>query len=102
MTPEEETAMGAILERLDKIEARLTALENKNQAFRPPTVEQVREYMIQQYGGDHGAEGFVDYYQQVGWVVGKTRKKMRDWQAAVRLWCRDKTKTNGSRTMQLL
>jgi hypothetical protein len=27
---------------------------------------------------------FIDYYQSVGWMIGK--HKMKDWQAAVRTW----------------
>lgn len=60
--------------------------------FKPPTVEEVREYAAsyaEQKGLDHSAfdaERFVDYYASNGWKVG--RNAMRDWKAAVRDWVR--------------
>ena len=53
--------------------------------FRPPTVEEVRDY-VQQKGYPVDAEMFVDFYASKGWMVGKNR--MKDWQAAVRTWKR--------------
>ena len=29
---------------------------------------------------------FIDYYSSIGWKVGKTKKQMKDWKAAVRTW----------------
>lgn len=37
---------------------------------------------------DAHAEAFFDYYESVGWTVGKN-KPMRDWQAAARRWVRE-------------
>ncbi|MCD8383881.1 MAG: helix-turn-helix domain-containing protein [Clostridiales bacterium] len=51
----------------------------------PPTVEEVRAYCREQ-GYAIDPEGFVDYYQARGWMLGNTR--MRDWRAALRSWAR--------------
>lgn len=56
--------------------------------FTPPTIDQVAAYMAElRYPGD--AARFVDYYEACGWVVGKSCKPMRSWQAAVRTWARN-------------
>lgn len=66
--------------------------------FTPPTVEQIAEY-CREKGYDMSAEEFVDYYRSVGWIVGKSGKKMKDWKAAVNGWYRREQKntkpTNG-------
>ncbi|MCR9202897.1 MAG: hypothetical protein NXI04_29990 [Planctomycetaceae bacterium] len=51
--------------------------------FKPPTVEQVREY-CQERGNSVDAEAWIDFYTSKGWMVGKN--KMKDWKAAVRTW----------------
>ena len=49
----------------------------------PPAFEDVQDYCLSRRNGiDSGA--VLDYYESVGWMVGK--KKMKDWQAAVRTW----------------
>lgn len=55
--------------------------------FVPPTVEQVQEY-IKQNGMDIDPAEFVDYFESVGWTIGKASKPMRDWKSAVRNWWR--------------
>ena len=45
--------------------------------FKPPTIaEVVKEFP------DIDAQGFIDFYQSKGWMVGKV--KMKDWRAAAR------------------
>lgn len=57
----------------------------KNNRFIPPTVEEVRQYCIENnYSLD--AQRFVDFYECKGWMVGKN--KMKNWKAAVRTWVR--------------
>ena len=53
----------------------------------PPKPEWVKEYVAAQ-GFTVDAERFVDFYQAKGWKVGKN--PMRDWQAAVRTWAKDR------------
>lgn len=53
--------------------------------FVPPTVEEVKQYCIENnYSLD--AQRFVDFYECKGWMVGKN--KMKNWKAAVRTWIR--------------
>lgn len=55
--------------------------------FIVPTLEEIEEYCHER--GNHvNPERFFDYYQSVGWTVGKG-KPMRDWHSAIRVWERD-------------
>ncbi len=56
-----------------------------------PTVDEITSYCLHRENRIN-PEQFFDYYQSCGWVVGKSRKPMKDWQAAVRTWERDKPK----------
>ena len=51
--------------------------------FKPPTVEEVKEYCIERQN-NVDPERFIDYYTANGWYVGKN--KMKEWKAAVRTW----------------
>ncbi len=51
--------------------------------FQKPTVEEVKKYCEERKNGVN-AEKFVDYYDSIGWLVGK--KPMKDWKACVRTW----------------
>lgn len=57
--------------------------------FQPPTVQQVKDYALAN-GLSLDADRFCDFYGSKDWMVGKN--KMKDWQAAVRNWCRNKDK----------
>lgn len=52
-----------------------------------PSVEEIRDYCAERKNNIN-ADEFFDYYESVGWMVGK--KKMTDWRAAVRTWERNK------------
>lgn len=56
--------------------------------FTPPTLMKVSEYMQEQEFKNIPDEAmkFIDHYESVGWLVGKT--KMKCWKAAVRQWKR--------------
>jgi len=54
-----------------------------------PTFDEVQFYCLSRRNGIDPA-AFIDYYDSVGWMVGK--KKMKDWQAAVRTWERRERK----------
>lgn len=56
-----------------------------SKAFVPPSVDSVHAYM-ESIGYDGDAQRFVDHYTTNGWVVGKSKAKMKDWQSAVRTW----------------
>ena len=51
--------------------------------FRIPTAVEVREYALS-LGYPINGERFVNYYEQKGWMIGKS--PMKSWKAAVRLW----------------
>lgn len=55
--------------------------------FKPPTVEEVREYCTER-NNRVDPERFVDFYTANGWVQGKG-KPIKDWKAAVRNWERN-------------
>lgn len=70
----------------DSIENRADAppAPGKSDRFRPPTVEEVTEY-VREKGLTVDPEHFVDYYTARGWTLGKGQH-MKDWQAAARTW----------------
>ena len=60
--------------------------KKRGSAFVPPTVEEVRQYIIEK-GFHFDASAFVSFYESKGWMVGKN--KMKDWAAACRTWERN-------------
>ncbi len=67
-----------------------------SQKFTPPTPEEVQEYCNERQNNIDG-QGFCDYYQSNGWMVGKN--KMKDWKAAVRTWERNNKNNNGKQSI---
>lgn len=69
--------------------------------FRPPTLQEVREY-CEARGNGISAERFIDHYSANGWKVG--RNPMKDWKSAVRNWERnefaDKKPKDANENMQ--
>ena len=55
--------------------------------FKKPTIDDVRNYCLERNNKIDPQE-FIDYYETVGWIVGKN-KPMKDWKAAVRTWERN-------------
>ncbi len=60
--------------------------------FSPPSVEEVKQYCLEQ-GYTVSAEHFMDHYESNGWMVGKNR--MKNWKAAVRNWNRKEQMYDG-------
>lgn len=59
--------------------------------FIPPTEEDVRKY-VEEKGYHINVKSFINYYESVGWKVGKN--PMKNWKAAVTNWeTRDKEKS---------
>ena len=83
--------------RLDKISIDKNSVDTGNgykgtQAFRPPTVDDIKAYCLERNSAVD-ADRFFDFYESKGWMVGKN--KMKDWKAAVRNWeRRDKPREN--------
>lgn len=65
----------------------------------PPPVRLVELYCRQRKNGID-PRAFLDHYETCGWVQGKGRKPIKDWQAAVRTWesTRKKEKDNSDPT----
>ena len=69
-----------------------------NTRFIPPTIEEVKAYI-----SDNGylyvdAEAFINYYESIGWKVGKNNAPMKDWRASVRSWQSRKKKESIQQT----
>ena len=60
----------------------------KSTRFIPPSVEEVKAYCEERKNGID-PEHFVDYHIAIGWVVGKNKKPMKDWEAVIRTWERN-------------
>lgn len=55
----------------------------KSRAFRPPSLQDVRDYCIERKN-NVDPEQWYAFYESKGWMIGKN--KMNDWKAAVRTW----------------
>lgn len=53
--------------------------------FQRPTAEEINAY-CKERGISIDAEAFIDYYETVGWLVGKARTPMHNWRSAVNNW----------------
>lgn len=58
-------------------------IEKKEKKFIKPTLEEVQEYCNERKN-NIDAQNFIDYYDSVGWKVGKN--PMKDWKASIRTW----------------
>jgi predicted phage replisome organizer len=65
----------------------------KSKVFVKPTVEEIRTYCNERKN-NVDAETFFDFYESKGWLIGKN--PMKDWQAAVRTWERDRSRGSGN------
>jgi len=59
--------------------------KSRNKKFLKPTVNEVAEYCRQRRNGID-PQYFWDTNEGKGWLVGNTKTPMRDWQAVVRTW----------------
>ena len=63
--------------------------------FTKPTLEEVEQY-CKERNNNINPQTFIDYYESVGWKVGKS--SMKDWKACVRTWeNKEKQKNNNSK-----
>lgn len=60
--------------------------EKNKSRFTKPTIEEVKTYCLERKNHVNH-QGFFDFYESKGWVVGKS--PMKSWQAAVRTWERN-------------
>lgn len=52
---------------------------------RPTSAKEVSEY-AKSINFNLDGQKFMDHYESVGWVYGKSRHPIKDWRAAVRIW----------------
>lgn len=86
------------IEYIENIEIKNSKnINNKSSStFTPPTVDDVERYCDEKGIFGFDAAHFIDYYESVGWMVGK--HKMKDWKAAIRTWLtRDRKKREQER-----
>jgi hypothetical protein len=88
-----------LVARVIELENRVNKLEAHEKDWKPSRFKKPTPMEASIYAGSIGFHNFsgtdfVDYYEEVGWKVGKTKKPMKDWQAAVRLWKRKHDKEN--------
>jgi hypothetical protein len=76
------------------IRDRIQETTRRGSGFQPPTVSEVGAYCAERNNGID-AEAFVDYYESVGWKVGK--KKMANWKGSVRTWEKRKAEAGGKK-----
>ena len=66
-------------------------LEEAKKRFSKPTIDEIQEYCNSRENKVN-AEKFFNYYESVGWKVGKN--PMKDWKACVRTWERNNYDTD--------
>ena len=70
--------------------------ELTNSSFTPPKLKEAVDYILlkelmETKTVDHlseTAELFINYYESVGWIVGKAKKPMKSWKKALNNWCK--------------
>lgn len=67
----------------NKIEKKDRVIGTTRTTFSKPSIEEIRAYCKERQNGID-AERFFDYYEAIGWKVGKNT--MKDWKACVRTW----------------
>lgn len=53
---------------------------------RPRNYDEWKNYAMSKGLPEEEAEASYDYYESCGWVIGRSRKPVKDWQACVRTW----------------
>lgn len=72
----------------------------KRKRFEPPTIDMIKAYAMEKGYTGFNAERFYNYYESIGWKVGKN--PMKSWKAAVSNWAaRDKETTKTASTNKL-
>lgn len=83
---EDEVRYGEYEVGREESEERGAAAAKRKKRFAPPAPEEVRAFADEQ-GLAMDAADFCDYYESVGWTVGRN-KPMKDWRAAARRWAK--------------
>ena len=67
---------------------------SKNGKFKKPTLDEIQAYCEERKNGID-AQAFLDKYESNGWVIGKNKTPMKDWQATIRTWEHNSQKSEG-------
>jgi hypothetical protein len=79
-------------------ESKVKEIERKEYNIIPPTTDMISKYCIERKNGID-SKRFFDYYESRGWLIGKN--KMKNWQAAIRTWENNNTKTDRIKLSQI-
>lgn len=63
--------------------------------FKKPNRLSVRQFFVSRQLSTDEADRFYDYYESCGWVIGKSRKPMKNWKGAVNTWIQNKKRWEG-------
>ena len=66
---------------------------------RPKDVAEVNEYCRSLNRSEYGQQ-FIDHYESVGWVYGKSKHPIKDWKAACRNWRSFESKQAGRQPLK--
>lgn len=87
-----EQILIGLIERVDHLEK---VVQMRTKSFRPPTVEEVKEYCLKRKNSVNPTD-FVNHYNANGWMRGKT--KIKCWKSCVHTWEKNSIKTNGDQS----
>lgn len=76
----------------------------QSKRFVPPSIDEVFGYGAQFAMPLRECEKFHSYFESVGWVVGRSRKKMVSWKGALRTWrlnWQDKQETSSAPSLSV-
>lgn len=98
LLPSEEahSIIAGSVEAFQKVTGFTSRVPGQDRNGIPPALNQVQAYVLQ-LKSPINPEDFVDYYSQKGWELSNGGGRMKDWQAAVRLWTRRFIKDNSDR-----
>lgn len=80
--------------RSQSLDINSTSNNKKIDVFKKPTLEEIQEY-IKEKSLNIDAEDFYNYYESVGWVVGKGKLQMKSWKASVSRWAKREQQFTG-------
>ena len=66
--------------------------------FAPPSLEEITQYVKEKGYKDFSSESFFNYYESIGWKVGKN--VMKNWKAALSGWVSRNNKTTEGQTKE--
>ena len=62
--------------------------KKKASNFKKPTVDEINAYCAEKGYNNVDADAFINYFDSVGWRIGKALKPMKSWKGAVANWSR--------------